>query len=183
MRRSWRVRIAIAVTAVAVALAISLGWAEFCFAQDQAKDAALAQDQAVKSKPKKKRPAKPQAVNLYQSSFDPTTPPSPEAQLKNSFKIPPMQGAADQRGPGLRYEIGEKLRLSPGAAPAPDGSRAGVGGGGVRAMWQSKGNVAVSGGVGYDSEGRANAGAPSSAGPSEAGSPGPSAGVVLKYSF
>jgi hypothetical protein len=185
MRHNWQVRFFSAVMAVAVWAVMSMAGVDFCLALDQVKGDAQVKTQAkakVEKTKRKKRPAAPRAISLFQGGFDPTTPLSPEADLKNRLNAPIQPDQADQRRSDMKYDIGEKLRLTPGAAPAPAGGAAAAGGG-VRASWQSKGNMAVSGGVGYDTEGRAKAGSPSPAGPSENASPGPAAGVMLKYSF
>ena len=184
MRHNWQVRLGGAVLAAAVWTVMSLAGADFCLAQDQAAQIqapAPAKAKVEKARRKKKRPVPPRTISLFQDGYDPTVPPSPEADLKNRLRAPLQPGQAEQGAGGVKYEIGEKLRLAPGAAPAPsDGHGAG---GGLRASWQSKGNMAVSGGVGYDTEGRSGAASPSPAGPSENASPGPAAGVMLKYSF
>jgi len=186
MRHTWHVRFfcTVMVMAMTAWTVTSPASPDFCLAQDQVKAEAPAKTKAGATKQKKKHPAKPRAISLFQGGYDFTTPPSPESELKNRLKAPlpaDQTEAGVRRRSGLGYDVGNKLHLSPGAAPVPDGF--GGAGGGVRAMWQSEGNAAVSGGVSYDAEGRAGAGSPSPAGPTENSSPGPAAGVMLKYSF
>ncbi|MBF0482558.1 MAG: hypothetical protein HQK81_13845 [Desulfovibrionaceae bacterium] len=194
MRDQWRERFFRAALALAVAAAMSLAGAVFCPAADRTAGEPPAKPRTEKSKRVKKSPAKPQSASLLRGGYDPTTPPNPETDLKNRIK-PPVQ-SAQPGAPGSGYQVGGKLQLAPGKTPVPGagvdvaGSRSfwrnpddAPVGGGVRAMWQSRGNMAVSGGVGYDAAGRAGTGSPWTAGPNEKGPPGPAAGVLLKYSF